>query len=133
MFVDASALVALLDEEPEGESLADRLEAAADCFTSPLAIYEAALAIRRKRHRPLAVIQADISTFLQTTGMRLVAIPPGAAERALTAFEQYGKGTGHPAQLNMGDCFAYAMAEIHGVPLLFKGNDFAMTDIGQRR
>lgn len=47
-------------------------------------------------------------------------------------FEQYGKGTGHPAQLNMGDCFAYAMAEIHGVPLLFKGNDFTMTDIGQR-
>ncbi len=132
MFVDASALVALLEEEPEGKTLADRLDAVADCFTSPLAIYEAALAIRRKLHRPLAVIQADISTFLQTTGMRLVAIPPGAAERALAAFEQYGKGTGYPAQRNMGDCFAYAMAEIHGVPLLFKGNDFAMTDIGQR-
>lgn len=132
MFVDASALVALLDDEPEGESLADRLEAAADSFTSPLALYEAALAIRRKRRRPLSVIQADISTFLQTTGMRLVSIPPGAAERALAAFEQYGKGTGHPAQLNMGDCFAYAMAEIHGVPLLFKGNDFAMTEIGRR-
>lgn len=62
MFVDASALVALLKEEPEGKTLADRLDAVADCFTSPLAIYEAALAIRRNLHRPPAVIQADIST-----------------------------------------------------------------------
>jgi ribonuclease VapC len=131
-FVDASALVALLDEEPEGKSLADRLDAAADSFTSPLAIYEAALAIRRQRHRPLAVIQADISTLIQTTGMRLVPIPPGAGERALAAFKRYGKGTGHPAQLNMSDCFAYARAEIRGVPLLFKGTNFAMTEIGQR-
>ncbi|MBX9934454.1 MAG: type II toxin-antitoxin system VapC family toxin [Methylobacterium sp.] len=131
MFVDASALVAVLTGEPEGQSLTDRLEAADDAFTSPLAVYEATVAIRRKLHRPLAVIQADISAFLQTTGMRLVPIPPVAGERALAAFERYGKGTGHPARLNMGDCFAYAMAEIHGVPLLFKGDDFAMTEIGQ--
>lgn len=132
MFVDASAFVAMLTGEPEGPSLADRLDAAADSFTSPLAIYEAALAIRRKLHRPLAVIQADISSFLQTTGTRLVPIPPYAGERALAAFERYGRGTGHPAQLNMGDCFAYAMAEIHDVPILFKGQDFTLTDIGQR-
>lgn len=132
MFVDASALVAVLTGEPEGESLAGRLDAAVDAFTSPLAVYETTLAIRRKLDRPLPVIQSDIARFLRMSGTRLVPIPPDAGARALAVFERYGRGTGHPAQLNMGDCLAYAMAEIHGVPLLFKGAAFAMTEIGAR-
>ena len=61
----------------------------------------------------------------------LVAIPP-SGRQAIAASARYGKGTGHPAQPNMGDCFAYAMAVIHDAPLLFKGDDFALTDIAAR-
>jgi ribonuclease VapC len=132
MFVDASALVAILTEEVEGEVLSARLEAARHPFTSPIAVYEAALAIRRKRQRPMATIRADLAAFLKAAGIRLVAVPPAAADPALDAFARYRKGTGHPAQLNMGDCFAYAMAVIHDAPLLFKGDDFALTDIAAR-
>lgn len=132
MFIDASALVAVLTGEPEGESLAGRLDAAVDSFTSPLAAYETTLAIRRKLDRPLPVIQSDIASFLRMSGTRLVPIPPDAGVRALAVFERYGRGTAHPAQLNMGDCLAYAMAEIHGVPLLFIGDAFAMTEISAR-
>lgn len=49
---------------------------------------------------------------------------------ALAAFERFGKGSGHPAQLNLGDCFAYAIAKRHGIKLLYKGNDFSQTDLG---
>ena len=133
MFVDASALVAILTEEAEGEALSARLDAARHPFTSPLAVYEAALAIRRKRQRPMATVRTDIAAFLKAAGIRLAAVPPDAADWALDAFARYGKGTGHPAQLNMGDCFAYAMAVTHDAPLLFKGDDFALTDIATRK
>jgi ribonuclease VapC len=129
MYVDASAIVAMMTDEPEGQRLSLHLEAATHRFTSALAIYEAALAIRRKRLRPMVTIQADITMFLDATDTRVVPVPGSAADRALSAFEQFGKGTGHPAQLNMGDCFSYAMADLHGVPLLFKGEDFIHTDI----
>ena len=59
----------------------------------------------------------------------LVAIPPAAGRQAIAAFARYDKGTGHPAQPNMGDCFAHAMAKIHTAPLLFNGDDFARTDL----
>lgn len=129
MFVDASALVAILTSEDGNDALLDRMETAPDRFTSAIAVYEAVLALRRKRQRPIAVVQADLTAFLKAAGIRLVAIPPEAGEQALEAFARYGKGTGHPAQLNMGDCFAYAMATIHAAPLLFKGEDFMQTDL----
>ncbi|WP_019906421.1 type II toxin-antitoxin system VapC family toxin [Methylobacterium sp. 77] len=131
MYVDSSAIVAMMTDEPEGRRLSEHLEAATHRITSALAIYEAALAIRRKRLRPMVTIQADIAMFLDATDTRVVSVPGSAADRALSAFEQFGKGTGHPAQLNMGDCFSYAMADLHGVPLLFNGRDFVHTDIAQ--
>lgn len=80
----------------------------------------------------MATVRTDIAAFLKVAGIRLVAVPPDAADWALDPFARYGKGTGHPARLNMGDCFAYAMAVIHDAPLLFKGDDFALTDIVAR-
>lgn len=68
--------------------------------------------------------------LLDLAQIRLVPITTDDAGRALDAFARYGKGTGHPARLNMGDCFAYAVARNHGVPLLYKGEDFALTDLG---
>lgn len=129
MFVDASALVAILASEVGSDDLLDRLEAASDRFTSAIAVYEAVLALCRKRQTSADVAQADLIAFLDAAGIRLMAIPPEAGIQAIAAFARYGKGTGHPAQLNMGDCFAYAMAKIHAAPLLFKGDDFTRTDL----
>ncbi len=129
MFVDASAPVAILTSEAGGDALLDRLEVAPDPFTSAIAVYEAVLALRRKPQGPIAVVQADLDAFPKAAGIRLPEIPPEAGGQAIDAFARYGTGTGHPAQLNTADCFADAMATIHAVPLLFKGDVFALTDL----
>lgn len=130
MFVDASALIAIVTEEPEGRALAGRLERTGAAITSPIAVYEATLGIARKKQGGLKAARADIEMLLDLARIRLVPITTDDAGRALDAFARYGKGTGHPARLNMGDCFAYAVARNHGVPLLYKGEDFALTDLG---
>jgi ribonuclease VapC len=66
--------------------------------------------------------------LLASAGSRIVEIGVAEGQLAVEAHARYGKGV-HPARLNMGDCFAYACAKVHGVPLLYKGEDFAMTDI----
>jgi ribonuclease VapC len=129
MFVDASAIVAILTREPEADALADALERARSAITSPIAIFEAALGICRKRQASVEDAEADVDELLEVAGIRVVPITEREAETALAAFARYGKGRGHPAQLNLGDCFAYAMAKTHRTPLLFKGEDFDKTDI----
>ncbi len=131
MFVDASAIVAILTREPEAARLADRLEGATTPITSAIAVFEAALGLCRKRHASVAEAHADLGSFLQITGIQTVPITSREAATALDAFARYGKGRGHPAQLNLGDCFAYAVAQNHQVPLLYKGDDFAHTDAAQ--
>jgi ribonuclease VapC len=130
MFVDASALVAIFTREPDAAFLARRIQDAAETITSPIAIYEAAMVIGRTFTGGPRAAKSDLDAFLALTGIRVVPITPEDADRALTAHEQYGKGTGHPARLNMGDCFAYAVAKGHGVRLLYKGDDFVHTDLG---
>jgi ribonuclease VapC len=129
MFVDASAIIAILTGEPEADAFADALAGAAAPVTSPVAIFEAALGICRKRHATPAEAAADVREFLDLSGIRVAPITEGEAGAAIEAFARFGKGRGHPAQLNLGDCFAYAVARIHGISLLFKGEDFAKTDI----
>ena len=129
MFVDASAIVAILTREVDADELADALEAARSPITSAIAVFEATLGVCRKRHASVAEVQEDVSEFLGTAGVRTVAITSKEAEAALDAFSRYGKGRGHPAQLNLGDCFAYAVAQTYQAPLLFKGEDFTKTDI----
>ena len=129
MFVDASALVAILTREPEADRLADLLEQAGAPITSPIAIFEAVLAICRKRHASVEEAEADVREFLRLAGVRTVPISEDEATTALGAFSRYGKGRGHPAQLNLGDCFAYAVTRNHRTTLLFTGDDFGRTDI----
>jgi len=129
MFVDASAIVAILTREPEADSLANILEKARSPFTSPIAILEAALGICRKRHASVEEAEQDVDEFLKMAVVRTVSITDNDAHTALVAFSRYGKGRGHPAQLNLGDCFAYAVAKNAGTTLLFKGDDFGKTDI----
>lgn len=129
MFIDASAIVAILTGEPDADTLADLLETEPASTTSPIAIFEAALGICRKRHASVAEAESDVRAFLQIAGIRVVPIGDQEATTALEAFSRYGKGRGHPAQLNLGHCFAYAMAKNHRRALLFKGEDFDKTDI----
>ncbi len=105
------------------------LDGARSPFTSPIAVYEATLGLCRVKRASVEAAQARIHDFLRLAGIRIVALAPEACDGALDAFSRFGKGRGHPAQLNMGDCFAYAVAKAHGTPLLYKGEDFAATDI----
>ncbi len=129
MFVDASAIVAILTREPEGQALATALDQAPAPITSAIAVFEAALNICRKRQASVAEARDDVSAFLDAAGIVTVPVTERDAEAALDAAARYGKGRGHPAQLNMGDCFAYAVATTHGTTLLFKSDDFSKTDI----
>ena len=128
-FVDASAIVAILTREADADELANALDAARSPITSPVAVFEATLGVCRKRHASVAEAREDVSDFLRTAGVLTVPITENEVDAALDAFSRYGKGRGHPAQLNMGDCFAYAGARTHRTALLFKGEDFDKTDI----
>lgn len=130
MFIDSSAIVAILTAEEDADRLADRIEAAEAPVTSAIAIFEAALGICRKRHATVEEARDDVQAFLEAAGIEVVGIAEAEADAALLAFSRYGKGRGHPAQLNMGDCFAYAVARTRGTPLLYKDDDFSHTDIG---
>jgi ribonuclease VapC len=119
----------ILTREAEADVLADVLEAARSALTSPIAVFEAVLGICRKRHASVEEGGADVREFLEIARVRVVSITDEEVETTLAAFSRYGKGRGHPAQLNLGDCFAYTMAKNHRLALLFKGEDFDKTDI----
>jgi ribonuclease VapC len=128
MFVDASALVAILTKEPGNETLSARIEMAKRCSTSAIAIWETGVRLTSKSKVTVDEAQNVIDNFLRDAQIEI--IPIGAAESglALEAFDRFGKRR-HPAALNMGDCFAYACAKAAKVPLLYVGNDFAQTDV----
>lgn len=129
VFVDASALVAILAGEIDGEKLRLKLKGAKRRIVSPLVVFEATLAIRRiKDFTPLEAFEL-VSEFLKIYAIKHMVIEPRAGEMAIRTFERYGKGQDPKARLNMGDCFAYACARLHKVPLLCKGDDFIHTDI----
>ena len=129
MFVDASAIVAMVTGEADADALADILQSATSAITSPIAIFEAIAGIARKRHASVEEARDDVHVFASLAQISTVPISDRDTEIAVAAYARYGKGRGHPAQLNMGDCFAYAVARNYRVPLLFKGDDFAKTDI----
>ena len=131
MMIDASAFVAMLTDEPEGPVLSERLSTARKPLTTPVALFEAAVGIARKRSITVAGARAALDELVELVGITEVSITPEIGERAIEAFARYGKGTGHPAQLNLGDCFAYGAARVHRTPLLFKGDDFPQTDISR--
>jgi ribonuclease VapC len=128
MFVDASAIVAIIAEEPDGPALTARLDQAQQGRTSPLAVYEAVLGLARKNRLSVAEAAHAVDQFLTDTGLEIVPITAEVGRGAIEAFARFGRGQ-HPARLNMGDCFAYACARALDVPLLFKGDDFSNTDI----
>ena len=128
MMLDASALLAILMKEADDLLIAERIGAAEAPFTSPLAIYETVVRLMRVRSIPADEAEGATRDLLRVFDAKVVAITDDMTPLALNAFERYGRGR-HPAALNFGDCFAYACARAHGAPLLYKGNDFARTDL----
>lgn len=129
IFVDASAIVAVLTSEPEADVFTAEILQSHEPITSPIAMFEAALAISRKLQVPLDHALAEVEEFISAANLQVAPISAEDGRAALEAHSRYGKGRGHPAGLNMGDCFAYAMAKSRGAALLFKGDDFAQTDV----
>jgi ribonuclease VapC len=129
MFVDASAIVAMMTDENDARRLATLLEMSKTRLTSAIALFEATAGVARVLALPVAQALEEVAKFLQLMEIEVVALPPEVGPMAIDAFARFGKGRRHAAQLNMGDCFAYACARLYGHPLLFTGTDFAKTDI----
>lgn len=128
MFVDASALCAILALEDEAEDLVRRIRAAERRITSPLAVWETVVNLPRLNGLDSETSEQEVKRLLNMALIEIVAVEPAVTALALDAFRRFGKGR-HPAKLNFGDCFAYACAKHHKVPLLYKGDDFNQTDI----
>ena len=124
ILVDTSALIAIIQNEPEAQSFGTCL-AAATAAAIPASCYlEACMVLRR---RPDG--RADLDQLLAMASVTIKTIDEAVARLAADAFARYGRGTGHPAQLNFGDCISYATAKHLDCPLLFKGDDFRHTDV----
>jgi ribonuclease VapC len=129
VFVDASAVVAILTEEADAEQLASALESAKEPVTSPIAVWEAAASISRKTRRRAEAELPNVLAFLDLAQIAVLPVDMTITTAAVAAFDRYGRRSGHPADLNMGDCFAYAFAKELRTSLLYKGKDFALTDL----
>jgi ribonuclease VapC len=128
IFVDASALLAILLKEPDGRHFSEEMERSQRLCTSPVAVYEMVSAIMRVNRWPLREARARVQAAIDTAEIDVIPITREIGELALEAFERYGKGR-HRAALNMGDCFSYACAQSLRMRLLYKGVDFAHTDL----
>ena len=128
MFVDASAIIAIIAGEEESDRLSARASLTETCWVSPMVIYEATAGLARKRACPIEESEALVADFVAAIGARVIEITGSIGSDAIKAFRRFGRGR-HKADLNMGDCFAYACARSVGAPLLFKGDDFGHTDI----
>jgi ribonuclease VapC len=138
MFIDASAIVAILRREPGWEDLEARIEAArSPFFISPLVRFEATLAVARSKARadtlptPAMILAARkaVDALIEEIGATEMAISSEIGDLALEAAMTYGRAVGHPARLNFGDCYAYACAKSKSTGLLYIGNDFTQTDL----
>ena len=125
MVVDSSALVAILRDEPEGPAFRNAIRTAPDrLLGAPTRVEASMVALGRRGEPGLEQMQA----LIERLALDVVPLSDEHATLAIEAFRRFGKGR-HPAGLNYGDCFSYALAKATGEPLLFKGNDFSQTDI----
>ncbi len=128
IFVDASALIAIITGEPGADLLADRLEGDADRLCSAMSVWETVAGLSRSYAFTPPDARLHVQRFQAALGLRLVAIGEAELNLAVEAYGRYGRGR-HKAALNMGDCFAYGCARAHGARLLYLGEDFAQTDL----
>lgn len=128
MFLDASALCAVLLDEPDRAHFEVKIASADQVVTSPIATWESMRAVMREHGVDARQATEDVDALLRAAEVSIVPISGDDYRAAAEAFARFGKGR-HPAALNMGDCFSYACARSAELPLLYKGQDFALTDI----
>ncbi len=127
--MDASAIIAIVGQESDWQTYADRADEEAELLWSAMSRWESIFGLRRLRDVTLAQARHEVERFAEEHGLIIVNIGEREAQLAIEAASRYGRGSGHPAKLNMGDCFAYACAKANNARLLYKGDDFARTDL----
>ncbi|AVA24816.1 MULTISPECIES: type II toxin-antitoxin system VapC family toxin [Rhizobium] len=125
MVIDTSAIVAIFFNEPDALYYSERIADDPVRLISAATLVEAAMVIEGRFGEAGG---AELDLWLHKTNLEVVAVTSEHADQARRAWRRYGKGR-HPAGLNYGDCFSYALAALTGEPLLFKGNDFKQTDV----
>jgi len=126
MIIDTSALLAILRDEPEASAYAEAIQGASSRRLSAVTFVEAAAVIDGSRD---PVASRGFDALLEEAQIVVDPVTEGQARIAREAYRDFGRGSGHPAKLNFGDSFAYALAKVTGEPLLFKGKDFVHTDV----
>jgi ribonuclease VapC len=130
MIVDTSALMAIIMDEPEGDHFVDLLIDSDRNWISGGSWIEVA-AVMTRRDPQGEVLYPILEKIVAKARLGVAPITAAQAQIGHEAYRRYGTGTGHPARLNFGDCFAYALAIDSGEPLLFKGDDFIHTDVAR--
>ena len=130
MIVDSSAIVAILRGEPEAASCSLALETASICRISAVNFVEASIVVDSNRD---PVLSRRFDEMVSRTEIMVETVTLTQARIARQAYRDFGKGSGHPARLNFGDCFSYALAKEFDEPLLYIGSDFSETDISPAR
>jgi ribonuclease VapC len=126
VIVDSSAVIAILHDEPDSARLAEAIRNAQFRRMSAATYVETAIVVDGSRD---PVLSRRLDELLAEADIRIEPVTEAQAHLARDAYRDFGRGSGHPARLNLGDCFSYALAKDKAEPLLFKGNDFAHTDI----
>ena len=126
MVIDSSAIIAILFDEPDAEAFLCCIALTDVCRLSSASLVEIGIVLRRDT---LAQRRAALHEMLRLFSIKIEPVTEAQAYLALDAYDRFGKGTGHPAGLNYGDCFSYALAKHSAEPLLFKGADFLRTDV----
>src|SRR4051812_21323811 len=124
--IDTSAIVAIVAREPEAPAIRAVIKANLELAMSAVTLLECRTVLLRRFARPAS---AELEQFLKLGNVRVEPFDTDMAELAFAAYRRFGKGSGHRAQLNLGDCASYAVAMALDLPLLFKGEDFARTDV----
>ena len=127
--VDTSALAAIFRREAEAAVFLDILTGAEQAAISPASVLECSIVLRSTRELDADEAEIWLDALIGAIGLEIVPIDEAMTRLAREAHGRFGKGTGHPAQLNFGDCFSYALAKSLDAPLLFKGDDFGRTDL----
>ena len=128
--VDSSAIIAIFRQEDDAEDYARRIAADDEPVMSAANLVETSIVLRGLKEIAPERAERWLDEFIEAAGIRIEPVTPDQANGARSAHLQFSKGTGHSAALNYGDCFAYALAKAMEAPLLCKGKDFRLTDIG---
>lgn len=126
MIVDTSALVAILRGEPDADEYLEALNTARAPSMSAATYLETCIVVDINRE---PVLSRRLDDLLRVARVEVTPVTREHADIARVAYRDFGRGSGHPARLNFGDCFSYALARVTGEPLLFKGDDFTHTDV----